>query len=155
MTSRVDKIFLRDLGICYLCGKFITIHRERSRDHIVPRVFGGVESAANLALAHKRCNQMRGDRLHGYDKTLFIFIFSSGEWCIGCSHENYDHNIPIRTWNTVYQWIEIDGITSKDREVSVPVGCNKCGCTGMRVLDMSHFKPEPLLLSSEVPDVSS
>lgn len=63
-------IFHRQRHACYLCAKPF-VHRALdyhgghpdapSRDHVFPRGCGGL-SEANILLAHKRCNQRKGDR---------------------------------------------------------------------------------------------
>lgn len=56
------RLWERDGGICHLCGKPVNDMREASRDHLVPTSTGGCSCAANIALAHKHCNNRRGSR---------------------------------------------------------------------------------------------
>jgi hypothetical protein len=63
-------IFHRQRHACYLCAQAFA-HRALefhgghpdapSRDHVFPRGRGGL-AEANILLAHKRCNQRKGDR---------------------------------------------------------------------------------------------
>lgn len=56
-TSR--NIFLRDLYVCQYCGN--TFHEsELTRDHVLPKAFGGRDTWHNLTTACKRCNSERG-----------------------------------------------------------------------------------------------
>lgn len=47
-------------GICALCGEYVELE-DASRDHIVPRAAGGGNHRANIQLAHKACNNLKGD----------------------------------------------------------------------------------------------
>lgn len=47
-------------GICALCGEYVEIE-DASRDHIVPRAKGGGNGRDNIQLAHKSCNNLKGD----------------------------------------------------------------------------------------------
>lgn len=61
LVEKVDyaEIIKRDRGRCHLCGKRVA-KREIQLDHIVPLAVGGEHSAANLAVAHARCNLSKG-----------------------------------------------------------------------------------------------
>lgn len=54
-------LFARDGYLCMYCGK---AHHasELTRDHIVPRSRGGLDSWENVVAACRRCNQFKGDR---------------------------------------------------------------------------------------------
>jgi len=62
-------IYERDGGRCGICGDGVERsirwpdQRAPSIDHIVPITRGGTDEAANLQLAHLRCNQAKGNRL--------------------------------------------------------------------------------------------
>lgn len=56
-----DLIYERDGARCHICR--LTVRREdASLDHLIPASRGGASTQDNLALAHLRCNQSRGDR---------------------------------------------------------------------------------------------
>lgn len=57
--ARYRAIIARDGTTCHLCGEE-TILIERSLDHIEPKARGGSDRLANVALAHKSCNGLRG-----------------------------------------------------------------------------------------------
>jgi hypothetical protein len=82
-SSRLKQIYDRDNGICHICTKPVSLELgEGSRDHIIP-VSIEKSSAGNLenqALAHRKCNRVRGNRL-----------MTEGEWftCPQCSIENF------------------------------------------------------------------
>ena len=52
-------VLARDNGICHICGRA----GANSVDHLVPRAHGGSDDPANLAAAHKSCNEARGARV--------------------------------------------------------------------------------------------
>lgn len=54
-------VYIRDKGICQVCGKFVTID-NLSVDHIVPVSQGGTYDLTNLRCTCLRCNQLK-DRL--------------------------------------------------------------------------------------------
>jgi 5-methylcytosine-specific restriction endonuclease McrA len=56
----LDALMARDGYRCWLCGLPVT-RRRASRDHVIPRSKGGKNRASNLRLAHRRCNQRRGN----------------------------------------------------------------------------------------------
>ena len=53
-------------GICALCGEFVEIN-DASRDHINPRANGGGNGRDNIQLAHKNCNNLKGDEVYPVD----------------------------------------------------------------------------------------
>lgn len=66
-TISLDKLFDRDGGICWLCGKACDIEADPnsnnypSIDHIVPISLGGKDEWQNIKLAHRICNSLRGN----------------------------------------------------------------------------------------------
>ena len=56
----------RDGWACWICGMPITgtlpmnHPGAASIDHAIPRALGGTDELANLKLAHRRCNELRG-----------------------------------------------------------------------------------------------
>ena len=71
------KIEKRDGGICYLCGGK-TSRNDRwttqdgyqgigalypTQEHVIPMARGGGHTSDNVRLAHKRCNELKGDKL--------------------------------------------------------------------------------------------
>ena len=69
------KLYKRDNGFCYLCGKvcdwndkevranvIICGNQYPSIDHIVPLSKGGLHSWNNVKLAHRICNSLKGDK---------------------------------------------------------------------------------------------
>ena len=70
----LDKLFKRDGGICYLCGRecdwtdgeqrdgtFVAGDNYPSIDHVVPVSKGGTHTWNNIKLACRRCNLMKRD----------------------------------------------------------------------------------------------
>lgn len=57
------RLYDEQKGRCWYCGK--SVARERATlDHIVPRSRGGTDCNANLVMACRRCNRMKGNKLH-------------------------------------------------------------------------------------------
>jgi 5-methylcytosine-specific restriction endonuclease McrA len=48
-------------GLCFHCGK--PVGGAATDDHLIPRAYGGADVPGNVVLAHRRCNQLKGDRL--------------------------------------------------------------------------------------------
>lgn len=55
------RLTLAEYGhVCWLCG----LPRSNTADHVIPRSKGGaVYDLRNLAPAHRRCNEARGNRV--------------------------------------------------------------------------------------------
>lgn len=64
-----DQIVKRDGSKCWLCGNAIDITLKTphplslTMDHVVPLSRGGTDVAANVACAHKICNEVKKDRM--------------------------------------------------------------------------------------------
>ncbi|WP_042446055.1 HNH endonuclease [Azospirillum sp. B510] len=48
-------------GRCFFCDK--PVGETATFDHLIPQAYGGIDDPANIVLAHRRCNQRKGDRL--------------------------------------------------------------------------------------------
>ena len=48
---------------CFVCKEAIATAEESTLEHIIPRSRGGPNSASNLALSHRECNQAKGSDL--------------------------------------------------------------------------------------------
>ena len=61
VAERIDRaaIIARDLNICHICKTFVP-PEDMTLDHLIPLSRGGNHAAANLAVAHRRCNSRRG-----------------------------------------------------------------------------------------------
>ena len=70
----LDKVYERDGGVCYLCGKTcdwndVTVrdgvliygNNYPSRDHVIPKSKGGMNDWSNIRLAHRICNSLKSD----------------------------------------------------------------------------------------------
>jgi len=56
-TKKLNKIYIRDKGVCYHCGKYV-LREDASREHVKP-IRDYPEMARDLnnqVLSHKRCN---------------------------------------------------------------------------------------------------
>ena len=56
-------LFGRDRYICAYCGKHFANFRDLSRDHIIPRSRGGLNTWTNIVTSCRACNSKKGDRL--------------------------------------------------------------------------------------------
>lgn len=59
----VDRIFLRDRGICGICGVRVPNLSAANIDHVIPISRGGQHTEENVQLAHRTCNREKGDRI--------------------------------------------------------------------------------------------
>ena len=70
----LERLYKRDNGICYICGKlcewddgeerngtFIAGDNYPSVDHVIPVTKGGTHTWDNIKLAHRICNTMKSD----------------------------------------------------------------------------------------------
>ena len=48
-------------GRCFYCDE--PVGTKATFDHVIPLAYGGADETANIVLAHRRCNQRKGDRL--------------------------------------------------------------------------------------------
>ncbi len=48
-------------GRCFYCDH--PLGAKATFDHVIPQAYGGVDAPGNVVLAHRRCNQIKGDRL--------------------------------------------------------------------------------------------
>ena len=62
----VSRIRLRDGDNCWLCGLVVRKNahglERHTLDHVLPKSLGGDNKVENLKLAHKGCNEARGNR---------------------------------------------------------------------------------------------
>lgn len=71
----IDKLMIRDNGICYICGKdcdkndftinndaFITGKGYPTIDHVIPVSKGGTHTWDNVKLSHMKCNSQKRDK---------------------------------------------------------------------------------------------
>lgn len=59
-----DDAILMDVaqgGRCFYCGE--PVGAKATFDHVIPLAYGGADEPANVVIAHRRCNQAKGDRL--------------------------------------------------------------------------------------------
>lgn len=61
-TVSYQAIWIRDQGMCHLCGLPVQ-HADCHFDHIIPLAKGGAHAEFNIAVAHSWCNQQKSDRL--------------------------------------------------------------------------------------------
>lgn len=59
-TKTVLAVYVRDSGLCGICGDSVPVEAT-SIDHIIPVSLGGDDDLSNLRLTHLTCNQSRGN----------------------------------------------------------------------------------------------
>jgi 5-methylcytosine-specific restriction endonuclease McrA len=58
----LEQLWQRDNGICWLCKDYVDLELdEPTRDHVIPYAQGGSDRPENLKLAHRECNEVRGN----------------------------------------------------------------------------------------------
>lgn len=68
-TITLEKVFKRDKGICYICGKKLTLDTFYNNplaptiEHVIPIIKGGTHTWNNVKLACRRCNNLKGSKL--------------------------------------------------------------------------------------------
>ncbi len=71
-TITLQKLYERDSGICWICGKpcDINVHYNSNNypsvDHLIPISKGGKDEWSNIRLAHRGCNSRRGNDLKSF-----------------------------------------------------------------------------------------
>lgn len=95
VAGSVKKLISLNKGLCHYCGNKTSVRshvndKYPTKDHIVPRAFGGANDISNYVLACARCNNKRGTTLFYcdcqdcnekildalYDPDTLNFIFS-------------------------------------------------------------------------------
>lgn len=68
-TKLRQRLFAEQKGECWICNELMLLHVSSNHplfptfDHIKPVTFGGTWDESNLKLAHKDCNNRRGNGL--------------------------------------------------------------------------------------------
>lgn len=64
-VGRIDYalIWKRDRGVCGICKRKVRSRTDAHFDHIIPLALKGPHTAANIQVAHARCNMRKGWRL--------------------------------------------------------------------------------------------
>lgn len=72
LGSQNYQLFKRDRYTCAYCGQRYP-YKDLSRDHIVPRSRGGVDTWMNCVTACRRCNQLKGNkRVEDFRPLLYV-----------------------------------------------------------------------------------
>lgn len=113
------KILIRDKGVCQLCEKEIHSLKSFSRDHKTPKSKGGNNTFANLQAAHKKCNQMKGDKLEELPPSYFTERKSRAkkkpvqlpptqktDWCVELYNEIQRHSTTRLSFVMFKQYFE-------------------------------------------------
>ena len=76
----LKQLHKRDKGICHICGNYVKLS-DATREHKVPKAFGGTNSNTNIALAHKWCNKQKGDKIFRAEQhgTGYVVVDPNGK----------------------------------------------------------------------------
>jgi hypothetical protein len=87
----IDELYLRDSGICGICGKHV-MRKQANRDHIIPVSLGGKNASSNLQLTHIECNNKKGN---GYTRTEWLLLLSEkhDKQCVLCPEKLNERSI--------------------------------------------------------------
>ena len=71
-TEKIDREFIikRDKSTCHICGKKVAFSKIEL-DHIIPISKGGEHTQANVAVAHKKCNRQKYNKVYPVQIALF------------------------------------------------------------------------------------
>lgn len=65
-TISLQRLYIRDKGECYLCGKHLVLNEDYNRldaptiEHVIPICKGGTNTWDNVKLACRKCNDAKG-----------------------------------------------------------------------------------------------
>lgn len=68
-TISLQRLYIRDKGKCYLCGKHLTLTEDYNRsdaptiEHVIPICKGGTNTWKNVKLACRNCNVEKGIKI--------------------------------------------------------------------------------------------
>lgn len=68
-TISLKRLYKRDAGICYLCGKHLVLNDDYNRpdapviEHVIPICKGGTNTWDNVKLSCRNCNSLKGTKI--------------------------------------------------------------------------------------------
>lgn len=78
IKGHITELLYEQEGRCFVCGLPVHIKRNRrmnpqwphfpTRDHFIPKAWGGSNERINLVVSHRMCNSLRADRLPTEDQ---------------------------------------------------------------------------------------
>jgi 5-methylcytosine-specific restriction endonuclease McrA len=57
-----SRVFAKSNNICYLCGLFLSPF-DFNIDHVNPISKGGKNTLKNMKATHKKCNELKGNKI--------------------------------------------------------------------------------------------
>lgn len=104
--NSLDGVFESWKKICWICNRRVPRHLA-SRDHIIPRSHGGPNHAANYALAHRHCNERRGNTKHlpSVSEALRILNIYQDHVCGRCGVENQNCGMILMVREGGSRWL--------------------------------------------------
>jgi len=106
-AEQLKYLINRDKRICWICVLDVD-YEDASRDHLIPRSMGGPNSIWNIRLAHRACNNNRGQMPPPMEELLKY-----------CNHSRILSEIAIRLFNKAYPDLKT-GRTGRRRRGSPP-----------------------------------
>lgn len=64
--NKIDLLYRVQEGACVYCNRQIN-KEHMTKEHLIPKSYGGTENLCNLCLVCKRCNNLRGNSIHDPD----------------------------------------------------------------------------------------
>lgn len=103
--NSLDGVFESWKGMCWICTKRVP-RKLASRDHIIPKSHGGPNHAANYALAHRLCNERRGNTKHlpNLSDALAILNICQNDMCGRCGVENQNRDMILMVRKGQTRW---------------------------------------------------
>jgi hypothetical protein len=74
----VRQLFQEQDGTCFYCFKYLGDTEIYHVDHIIPLIFGGSNAKSNLAVACRKCNLRKSDRLFPDIYSIRLFMAAKG-----------------------------------------------------------------------------
>lgn len=70
----LQQLAKRDKYICHICGQRVVRLSDATREHLMPKKFGGSNTNANIALAHIWCNKAKGHKIFRVEQDSYGYV---------------------------------------------------------------------------------
>lgn len=82
-SMTLAQLMERDDYKCHICGNKVELEHA-SRDHLIPRSRGGTNHHANIALAHKKCNKDKRNKIdpEWLMESPFVWNGTTRKWVV-------------------------------------------------------------------------
>lgn len=77
----LQQLAKRDKWICHICTYRVERLSDATREHLIPKFYGGSNRPENIALAHTWCNKLKGSKIFRVEQngTGYVVVDPSGE----------------------------------------------------------------------------